>query len=47
MFLDGELQNPPVPKEVMANLERMEVEVFAFFEKSIFFCFENSFCNPC
>jgi hypothetical protein len=24
---DGELQNPPVPKDVMARLARMEVEV--------------------
>ena len=27
MLSDGELQNPPVPKEVMAKLEKMEVEV--------------------
>ena len=24
---DGELQNPPVPKDVMSKLARMEVEV--------------------
>ena len=27
MLSDGELQNPPVPKDVLANLEKMEIEV--------------------